>query len=99
MARIDPFRMERMQSLYWHRVEHDLSESGVQPLSISELMRIAGAEDPQSVLDSELGYPLSEGSEGTRAAIASWYPGATAQNVTLTNGGSEANLLSLWTLL
>jgi aspartate/methionine/tyrosine aminotransferase len=99
MARIDPFRMERMQSLYWHRVEHDLSESGVRPLSISELMSLAGGGDPASVLDSELGYPLSEGSEGTRAAIASWYPGATAENVTLTNGGSEANLLSLWTML
>ena len=27
--RIDLFRMERMQSLHWHRVEYDLSESGV----------------------------------------------------------------------
>jgi aspartate/methionine/tyrosine aminotransferase len=99
MARIDPFRMERMQSLYWHRVEHDLSESGVTPLSIAELLRLAGTEEPASLLDAELGYPLSEGSEATRAAIASWYPGATAANVTLTNGGSEANFLTLWTLL
>jgi aspartate/methionine/tyrosine aminotransferase len=99
MARIDPFRMERMQSLYWHRVEHDLSESGVSPLSIAELLRLTGTEDPVSLLDTELGYPLSEGSEATRAAIASWYPGATPDNVTLTNGGSEANFLTLWTLL
>ncbi len=28
--RIDLFRMERMQSLHWHRVEYDLSESGVR---------------------------------------------------------------------
>jgi aspartate/methionine/tyrosine aminotransferase len=99
MARLDLFRMERMQSRYWHLVEHDLSESGVIPLSISELLQLADAEDPTPVLDADLGYPLSEGSEETRAAIATWYPGATPANVTLMNGGSEANLLALWTLL
>jgi len=38
MARIDLFRMERMQARYWHQVEYDLSESGVTPLSIEELL-------------------------------------------------------------
>jgi len=33
VARIDPFEMERMQSLWWHLVDVDLSESGVMPLS------------------------------------------------------------------
>jgi len=99
MAAIDPFRMERMQSLWWHRVEHDLSESGVLPLSTAELFELADAGDPATLLDGELAYPLSEGSEETRTAIASWYPGATAEHVTVTNGGSEANLLVLWTLL
>jgi aspartate/methionine/tyrosine aminotransferase len=99
MARIDLFRMERMQSLYWHQVEHDLSESGVVPLSVAGLLDLAGVEDPASFIDTDLGYPLSEGSEATRAAIASWYPGATSDNVTLMNGGSEANFLTLWTLL
>ena len=99
MVRIDLFEMERMQSLHWHKVEHDLSESGVMPLSVSELFALAEADDPASLLDVELAYPLSEGSEETREAIASWYPGATAEHVTVTNGGSEANLLVLWTLL
>ena len=35
----------------------------------------------------------------TRANVAAWYPGATAENVTMVNGGSEANLLALWALL
>ena len=36
--KIDVFEMERMQSLYWHLVEYDLSESGVTPMSVRELL-------------------------------------------------------------
>lgn len=96
MARIDIFEMERMQSLHWHEVEHDLSESGVAPLSIRELL---GADAAQDLLRAGLGYPLSEGAEETREAIATWYPGASSTNVTVVNGGSEANHLVLWSLL
>jgi aspartate/methionine/tyrosine aminotransferase len=95
--RIDTFEMERMQSLYWHEVEYDLSESGVQPLTIRELL--GERADPQAYLDTALGYPLSEGSEVARERIAQWYPGCRRENVTIVNGGSEANLLTLWTLL
>ena len=90
--------MERMQSLHWHVVKYDLSESGVRPLAIPELLELAGA-DPASFLATKLGYPLSEGSHETRDRIAAWYPGATTDNVTVVNGGSEANFLALWTLL
>ena len=95
--RIDTFEMERMQSLYWHEVEYDLSESGVQPLTVRELLGERG--DAQTLLDSALGYPLSEGSEVARERIAQWYPGCRRENVTIVNGGSEANFLTLWTLL
>jgi aspartate/methionine/tyrosine aminotransferase len=94
---IDLFRMERYQSLYWHEVDYDLSESGVLPMSIRELF--GPAADAEAFLGTTLGYPLSEGSPDTRAAIATWYPGAGVGNVTVVNGGSEANLLTLWTLL
>jgi aspartate/methionine/tyrosine aminotransferase len=95
--RLDPFVMERMQSLWWHRVDHDLSESGVRPMTVRELL---GADaDADAFVATALGYPLSEGSEESRAHIAAWYPGATASSVTLTSGGSEANFLTLWTLL
>ena len=95
--RIETFEMERMQSLHWHEVEYDLSESGVQPLTIRELL--GERADPQAYLDTALGYPLSEGSEVAREHIAQWYPGCRRENVTIVNGGSEANLLTLWTLL
>jgi aspartate/methionine/tyrosine aminotransferase len=95
---IDRFEMERYQSRYWHLVDHDLSESGVLPMTIRELL--GPAADAEAFLaGTALGYPLSEGSFETRANVAAWYPDATADHVTIVNGGSEANFLALWTLL
>lgn len=94
---IDVFSMERYQSLHWHQVEYDLSESGVLPMTIRELL--GPAADAEAFLYTTLGYPLSEGSHETRASIADWYPGATTEHVTMVNGGSEANFLSLFALL
>jgi aspartate/methionine/tyrosine aminotransferase len=97
-VRIDLFQMERFQSLYWNEVEYDLSESGVMPLSVNELL----GNDPRAearLLETGLWYPLSEGSERLRQRIADWYPGAEVENVSVTNGGSEANHLTLWSLL
>ncbi len=95
---IDLFEMERYQSLYWHQVEYDLSESGVLPMTIRELLGPA-ADAEAFISGMYLGYPLSEGSFETRANIAAWYPDATTEHVTVMNGGSEANFLTLWSLL
>ncbi len=95
---IELFEMERYQSRYWHLVDYDLSESGVLPMTIRELL--GPAADAEAFISGvSLGYPLSEGSYETRANIAAWYPEATTEHVTVMNGGSEANFLTLWTLL
>lgn len=94
--RIELFEMERMQALHFKEVDHDLSESGVLPLSAGELLGDDGVRD---FLDLPLGYPLSEGSLVTRERVAAWHPGATSGNVSIVNGGSEANHVALWTLL
>ena len=78
---IDLFEMERMQSLYWHLVDYDLSESGVTPMTIRELL--GPAADAEVFVQTALSYPLSEGSYEARANIAAWYPDATAENVSL----------------
>src|SRR5207247_11020978 len=93
----DRFRMYRFQPRHGHQVEYDLSESGVTPLSIEELL--GDEHDPRELLRTGLGYPLSEGSERSRELIAQWYAGAATENVTMVNGGSEANLITLWPLL
>jgi len=95
--KIDVFQMERMQSLYWHLVEYDLSESGVTPMTIRDLL--GQDADAEAFLHTALGYPLSDGSYEARGNIAAWYPDAAPENVSLTSGGSEANHLTLWTLL
>ena len=64
---IERFEMERYQSLYWHLVDYDLSESGVSPMTIAELLGTATAA---SFVDSPLGYPLSEGSHESRASAS-----------------------------
>ncbi|HEV8420446.1 MAG TPA: aminotransferase class I/II-fold pyridoxal phosphate-dependent enzyme, partial [Actinomycetota bacterium] len=89
--------MERMQCLYEHAVEYNLSESGVEPMTLEELL--GGPEALRSLLGVEIGYPQSNGSLPLRERIASFYPGADPDSVTVVNGGSEANFIALWTLL
>ena len=95
--RIDRFQMERTQCLYENAVEYNLSESGVQPLTVAELL---GPElDAAGLGALALRYPESNGSPLLRDRIAAFYPGATADNVLVTTGGSEANYTTLWGLL
>ena len=92
-----PFTMERWQSTYEHRVRFNLSESGVHPLSVSELLELAD-RGPET-LDVRLGYGQSNGSDELRSRIAALYPGATEKSVLVTTGGAEANFTAFWHLL
>lgn len=91
--RIDLFRMERTQCLFENEVEFNLSESGVLPLRVEELV-----DDPEQFLSYSLKYPESDGSNELRDHIAKWY-GARRDEILVTNGGSEANFTALWGLL
>ena len=93
---IEPFVMERWQSTFEHHVELNLSDSGVSPLTVGELMR---GEDGASLLDQRLIYSQSNGTPELRDLIAGFYPGATREHVEVTNGGAEANLLAGWTMV
>ena len=95
--KIQPFEMERYQSVYEYIVEYDLAESGVHPFTLRELL---GSDDRvEEFLDVRLGYPQSEGTPELRDAVAALYPHATADNVQVTNGSSEAIFTSAWRLL
>jgi aspartate/methionine/tyrosine aminotransferase len=96
-VRIVPFEMERMQSTWENQVEINLSESGVHPLTVGELLDDDG--ERQRLLDVALGYPQTNGTVPLRSAIAALYPGATPDHVHVTNGGSEANFCTTWSLL
>jgi hypothetical protein len=93
-----PFDLERWQSTWENRVRHNLSESGVHPLSVRELLELAGASaDP--LLDVRLGYSQSNGTDLLRERIAALYPGATRDHVLVTTGSSEANFVTCWCLI
>jgi len=89
------FELERWESTWENQVEYNLSESGVHPLRVSELL----GGDHVEFLNHSLGYSQTNGSEGLRKAIAAIYPGADVDNVLVTNGSSEANFVAMWLFL
>lgn len=99
MSSFTPFEMERWQSTWEHRVQINLSESGVHPLSTRELLALQGEEENDSLLDLRHGYGQSNGSDGLRARIAALYSGADPDSVVVTVGGAEANFSAVWSLL
>ncbi|MBI1875379.1 MAG: aminotransferase class I/II-fold pyridoxal phosphate-dependent enzyme [Acidobacteria bacterium] len=94
---LDQFDMERMQSTYENLVEFNLSESGVHPMRLEELLD--DPADRDAVFGQELGYTQSNGTLELRRAIASLYRGATVDHIEVTNGGSEANFIATWHLV
>src|SRR5882762_2305589 len=90
--KLEQFAMERMQSTYENQVEFNLSESGVQPMRLAELVDDDAAPDA-------LRYTQSNGTVPLRSDIAALYPGASADHIQVTNGGSEANYITTWNLV
>src|SRR6267142_1599471 len=70
------FDMERMQSVWEHKVKYDLSESGVEPLTLEE-----AARDPRELLKTKLGYAEGVGIESTRQYISEFHWKSTADGV------------------
>ena len=95
--RLEPFAMERMQSTYENQVEFNLSESGVHPLRLGELVDDPASRD--ALLAEGLRYTQSNGTVPLRTAIAALYAGATPHHIQVTNGGSEANYITTWNLV
>ena len=95
--RLPRFEMERLQSIWEHQVAWNVSESGVEPLRVEELARTDA--EREAVMRQALGYTQTNGTLELRALIAAIHPGARPDNVTVTNGGSEANCITLMHLL
>jgi aspartate/methionine/tyrosine aminotransferase len=95
--RLEPFAMERMQSTYENRVAINLSESGVTPLRLGELLEDADAR--ATLMSETLRYTQTNGTVQLRALVAAQYPGATPDHVQITNGGAEANYVATWHLV
>ena len=98
MTTFQPFLMERWMSMFEQEVDFNLSESGVHPITLRDLLD----DDPLRVtqlLESELNYPHVNGIPELRRHIAAMYPGAGPDNVLVTVGAAEANYIAVRTLL
>ena len=98
MPKFQPFVMERMMSKFEKEVDYNLSESGVHPLTLKELLQ----DDPDGVaklLAIEMDYAHANGIPELRKNIAALYLGAGPENVLVTVGAIEANYDVLWSVL
>ena len=95
--KLEPFALERYQSIWEHRVAWNLSESGVHPLRVADL--VDTPELQVAMFERELGYPQTNGTIELRSLVAAMYPGAGVDHVEVTNGGSEANFVLLTRLV
>lgn len=98
MDKFQPFVMERMMSKFEQEVDYNLSESGVHPVVLSELL----ADNPNFIgelLNTEINYPHVNGIPELRENIANLYDNAEPENILVTVGAIEANYLTVRTLL
>jgi hypothetical protein len=91
--KFETFVMERTQSIWEHKVDWNLSESGVTPLTLGELL------DGARIDDTRLSYPQTNGTEALRERIADLYAGADGDNVVVTSGTAEANFVAVTSVL
>jgi aspartate/methionine/tyrosine aminotransferase len=96
-----PFELERLLSTWENQIEYNLSESGVHPLTMRQLLDLEDGDTAAAlagIADTELNYPQANGDLLLRERIAALYPGATADNVLVTVGAIQANFTSLMTV-
>jgi len=85
-------------SVYEQDVDYNLSESGVHPLLLRELLEIDHTSFDE-LLDTEINYPHVNGIPQLREHIANLYEGAGTENVLVTVGAIEANYNSMRSVL
>lgn len=101
--KVETFALERWMSTWEMKVELDIAESGIYPMTTREIIELLPLEQQASalddVLDLRLGYTEARGTEALRGMIASTYRLTTADEILVTTGAIEANYLLFNTLL
>jgi aspartate/methionine/tyrosine aminotransferase len=90
------FDLEQWQSLYETNVKFNLADSGVQPVTLGELVSTPDAVS--QLLRTPLHYPAVNGTARLRELIAALYQGAGPENVLVTVGAAEANGITVASL-
>lgn len=97
MNEFQPFEQEVMASQNEKEVDFNLSESGVHPIKLRELL-IDNPEYFESMLETEIDYTHANGSPELRENIAALYSDCTPDNILVTVGAIEANYNAVHTL-
>jgi len=98
MSDFQHFELERMMSKFEQDVDFNLSESGVHPVLLKDLLD-GDNEYINDLLETDLNYPHVNGIPELRQNIARLYDGANQDNVLVTVGAIEANYITTRTLL
>ncbi|HEV2128251.1 MAG TPA: aminotransferase class I/II-fold pyridoxal phosphate-dependent enzyme [Thermomicrobiales bacterium] len=95
--KIETFALERWMTTWELNVSHDITESGIAPMSIDDLLRIAEIDDPAGTIRELMAAPQlyseARGTEALRGIIAGMFETASADDVLVTTGAIEANFL------
>ena len=95
--KFEQFDLERNQSLFEHKVDFNLSESGVHPLKLTEIL---SKEELENFLELQLSYGHTNGTKTLRKLVSKIYgSNLSYDNVLITSGSAEANFLSVMTQL
>src|SRR5262245_2798810 len=94
--KIETFLLERNQSLYENQVRFNLTESGLHPRALKDVLT---ADELDAMVRLPLGYGQTNGDRQLRAQIAALYSGLNEDNVLVTNGSAEANFALVWSLI
>lgn len=101
--KIEDFRLERWMSHWETRVEYDIAESGVLPMTVNDLLSMLPdaerEETRERLFDTRLGYSEARGTQSLREAIAATYEDTSPDNILVTTGAIEANYLLFNVLL
>lgn len=101
--KIETFELERWMTKWELQVTHDITESGISPLSITQLLELAELDDSAGVIREAMAAPQlyseARGTEALRTAISNTYRSLAADDILVTTGAIEANFVLFNVLL
>src|SRR5689334_22748572 len=102
-VKVETFALERWMSTWEVKVDYDIAESGIYPMTVNEVLDLLPAAERDqtlaSLLDLRLGYTEARGTQRLRETIAATYERVGPDEVLVTTGAIEANYLLFNSLL
>lgn len=93
----ETFALERWMTRWELEVSHDICESGIKPLSLTDVLELlpkdAAARLESTIRSVPLGYSEARGTIELRTALADTYVDTSPEDILVTTGAIEANFL------